>query len=412
MKERVLYYDCFAGICGDMNLGAMVDLGVPAEHIEAELAKLGLGGYRLRFSPGAKNGIHGTRADVDLHLTERKEGRVSLAPPKAPGDKSGGAGHGHRSFAEIRGLIARSSLSDSVKAKALAIFGKLAEAEGAIHGEAVDAVQFHEVGDVDSIVDIVGAAICLDYLKPDRVLASSVELGGGFVNCRHGLIPVPAPAVTRILYGAPVKSGAASCETTTPTGAAILAATVDEFTDDKRFVIERTAYGVGHSDMAIPNLLRVFLGRREVGGGSGTAALLECNIDDMSPELHGHLFDLLFEAGASDVWITPIVMKKSRSAITLSVLCPPEREDELSRLLFRESTSIGLRRSTVGKLALEREQRSLVTSLGTVGVKTAYLDGVAVRRKPEYEDLRRIAREKGMSFLEVQAVVSREMGAS
>jgi uncharacterized protein (TIGR00299 family) protein len=403
MKERVLYYDCFSGICGDMNLAAMVDLGVPPETLRAELSKLGLDGWALRFAPDAKKGIHGTRADVDLLLTPA--GPTTFAPsPRASG------GHGHRSYRDIRALIEGSSLSEPIKGKALAIFGKLAEAEAKVHAESVDDVLFHEVGAVDSIVDIVGAAICLDYLKPDKVLASRVELGGGFVQCRHGLIPVPAPAVVELLRGAPVRSGAVEAETTTPTGAAILAAFVDEWTDDKRFTIRKTAYGVGHRDSDIPNLLRVFLGERERVERGTAAVLLECNIDDMSPEIHGHLFDRLLTAGADDVWLTPIVMKKSRSAVLLSVLCGEESEDALAELILRETTTLGLRRSLKEKTALERETRLVPTSLGEISVKTAFLGGKAIRAKPEYEDLRRIAVEKGIPLIEVYSTVAREIG--
>jgi uncharacterized protein (TIGR00299 family) protein len=398
--ERILYYDCFSGISGDMNLAAMVDLGVPEEHLRGELGKLGLPGWRLKFSRASKHGIGGTRADVDLLPTPVKAGGLGPKP----------VSHDHRAYRDIKAMIEASGLSDPIKARALGIFGKLAVAEAKIHGTSVDEVGFHEVGAVDSIVDIVGAAICLDYLKPDRVLCSSVELGGGFVKCQHGLIPVPAPAVVELLKGVPVKSGAVMMETTTPTGAAILMASVDEFTDDARFRIARTAYGVGHRDAEIPNLLRVMLGERDLAGrtaagpdGSREAdaagVLLECNIDDMSPEFHGYLFDRLFAAGADDVWITPIVMKKNRSAIALSAICPAPQEAALAEAMLRETTTFGLRRSQFRKTALDRETRTVKTGLGEVRVKTGYLDGEAIKSKPEYEDLRRIADERGMSIL-------------
>jgi uncharacterized protein (TIGR00299 family) protein len=256
--ERILYFDCFSGICGDMTLAALVDLGVPEDFLKVELAKLGLPGWRLRFTPGSKNGIRGTQADVDLLPTPVKAGlhglRIGVASPAAS--------HAHSSYRDIKAMIEGSDISDSIKSRALAIFGKLAEAEAKVHGSSVEDVRFHEVGAVDSIVDIVGAAVCLDYLKPDRVLCSRVELGGGFVKCQHGLIPVPAPAVVELLRGVPVKGGAVQMETTTPTGAAFLAASVDEYTDDIRFEITRTAYGLGHRDYEIPDVLRVVFAER------------------------------------------------------------------------------------------------------------------------------------------------------
>lgn len=254
--EKILYFDCFSGICGDMTLAALVDLGMPEEQLKAELGKLGLHGWTLRFSPSAKSGIHGTRADVDI-----------LPVPVKPGHRamnSKAAAHDHRAYREIKAMIEGSGLPRGTKDRALAIYGKLAEAEAKVHGAGVAEVHFHEVGAVDSIVDIVGAAIGLEYFAPDRVLCSRVELGGGFVKCQHGLLPVPVPAVAELLKGVPVQSGAVQMETTTPTGAAILAACVDEYTDDRRFTILKTAYGVGHRDADIPDLLRLFLGERAV----------------------------------------------------------------------------------------------------------------------------------------------------
>jgi pyridinium-3,5-bisthiocarboxylic acid mononucleotide nickel chelatase len=416
--ERILYFDCFSGICGDMTLGALVDLGVPEEHLRSELGRLGLPGWKLRFAHDSKHGIGGTRADVDLAPTPARPGSL-LSPPAAGASLSGG--HGHRAWRDIRGMIEACGLAEGAKARALAIFGRLAEAEAHVHGTSVEEVSFHEVGAVDSIVDIVGAAICLEYLRPDRVLCGRIELGGGFVKCQHGLIPVPAPAVAELLRGIPVRSGAVQKETTTPTGAAILAASVDEFTEDMGFRILRTAYGVGHRDTEIPNLLRVFLGEREAAvpgtqaarGGSGRGAaegvLLECNIDDMSPESHGHVLERLFAAGADDAWITPIVMKKNRSAIALSAICAIDKEEPLAEAILRETTSFGLRRSYFLKTALERSSRTVATSLGEVRVKTAFLGGSALKSKPEYEDLRRIADERGLSVLAVREAIGKEL---
>jgi pyridinium-3,5-bisthiocarboxylic acid mononucleotide nickel chelatase len=422
--ERILYYDCFSGICGDMNLAALVDLGVPEDFLRSELGKLGLGGWRLRFAPDSKMGIHGTRADVDLLFEpaaakagaaaqSARPGGLGVASPRA-------AAHAHRAYRDIKAMISGSALGAGAKERALAIFARLAEAEAKVHRAEVEEVGFHEVGAVDSIVDIVGAAICLDYLAPDKVLCSSVELGGGFVKCQHGLLPVPAPAVAELLRGVPVRTGAVRMETTTPTGAAILAASVDEYGDEKRFRITRTAYGVGHRDSDIPNLLRVHLGERDRSGAASDGAaplpplepavLVECNVDDMSPELHGYLIERLLGAGAVDAWLTPIVMKKSRAAVTLSALCPPEAEAAVTQIFFRETTTFGVRRSEVSKRPMRRELRSVRTGLGEVGIKTAYLGGEAVKSKLEYEDVRRIAEERGMTLRDVEAAIRKELG--
>ena len=232
--EKILYFDCFSGICGDMTLAALVDLGVPEEHLRAELGKFGLPGWRLRFSQAPRRASAGPGPTSISCLPAKPN-------PLAP--RLNAAAHDHRAYRDIKAMIEGSGLAPGTKGRALAIFGKLAEAEAKVHGTASRRYSFHEVGAVDSIVDIVGAATGLEYLAPDRILCSRIELGGGFVKCQHGLIPVPAPAVVEILKGVPVKSGAVQMETTTPTGAAILAACVDEFTDDRRFTILKTAYG-------------------------------------------------------------------------------------------------------------------------------------------------------------------------
>ena len=388
MSETILYYDCFAGISGDMNLGAMVDLGVPEAYLRDQLALLGVHGYELRLSRESRRGISGTRADVGL----------DASPP--------GHSHVHRNFGEIRKMIEESRLEGAVKTRSLAIFTRLAEAEAKVHGVPVGEVRFHEVGAIDSIVDIVGAAACIEYVKPDQILSSTVELGTGFVKSQHGTLPVPAPATAYILRDAPVKSATVPFEMTTPTGAAILAASVREFTDDKRFVIRRVGYGVGHRDTEVPNLLRVFLGEslhtQDVRVLPTTAAcLLECNFDDMSAEVLGYLSDALLASGASDVYFTSIMMKKSRPAVKLSVLCEPEGEERLAQLILRETTTFGLRCIRVEKAALEREVSTVETSLGPVRVKVAFLDGRRLKSKPEYEDCRRIAQERGIPLREV-----------
>jgi uncharacterized protein (TIGR00299 family) protein len=429
MSERILYYDCSAGISGDMHLGAMVDLGVPADHLTRELGKLGLPGWKLQFTHDSRKGIGGTRADVILDDDEHEH--HDSAPHSHPHVHTPGAHshthsheheahtHEHRAHRDIVAMIERSSLAPGAKRRALAIFAHLAQAEAKIHGVSVDDVAFHEVGAVDSIIDIVGAAIAIDWLKPDRVYVSAVELGGGFVKCAHGRLSVPAPATAELLRSAPVRLGAAPFETTTPTGAAILIASADGFTNTMDFAIERVGYGIGHKDGPIPNLLRVFLATRATAPTPTTAApataigataiVLECNLDDMTGETAGYVLERLLAAGAGDAWITPIVMKKTRPAMTLSALCAPEREAALTEIFLRETTTLGLRRREVGKLTLERTTEEIATSFGPVRVKTGWLDGRRLKSKPEHDDLRRIATERGLPLLDVEHAVRLEI---
>lgn len=248
---RILYYDCFSGISGDMNLGAMIDLGVEKEYLLKELSKLSIHDeFHIEVRKDERKGIHGTKVQVVLdHNHEHNHNHEE---------------HHHRYLKDVESIIESSGLNENIKKISMDIFGKVAEAEAKVHGKPIYEVHFHEVGAVDSIVDIVGAAICIDYLKVDKILSSSVELGGGFVKCAHGLIPVPAPATVEILKNIPVKSGIVPFETATPTGAAILAALVNEFTDNKEFIIDEIGYGIGGRDTEIPNVLRVYLGKKKV----------------------------------------------------------------------------------------------------------------------------------------------------
>ena len=253
---KILYYDCFSGISGDMNLGALLDLGIDEEYLIEELKMLSLNGYEIKVSRGIRKGIEGTKVDVNLQEyihNENESGHVH-------GHMSGKHNHHeHRNLKDIEDIINCSKLSSKVKRLSVKMFIKIAEAEAKVHGKPLYEVHFHEVGAVDSIVDLVGAAICISYLNVDKIMSSSIELGGGFVKCAHGIIPVPAPATVEILKGIPVKLGAVSFETTTPTGAAILAANVNEFKDNNNFIINKIGYGIGNRDTEIPNVLRVML---------------------------------------------------------------------------------------------------------------------------------------------------------
>lgn len=382
----ILYYDCFSGISGDMNLAAMIDLGVPQDFITEELEKLKLDGYTIEVGPGERNGITGTSVKVKMI--------------------DGPSHHHHRNLADITGIIEKSDLNPNVKTKSISMFEKLAEAEARVHGKEINEVHFHEVGAVDSIVDIVAAAICIDYLKPEKIYCSAVELGSGMVKCAHGTFPVPAPATAEILRGAPVTKGLQPFEATTPTGAVILATMVDEFQEKASFNISKTAYGIGHKKSDTPNVLRVFSVEKTEKAQTHNHYMLECNIDDMNPELMGYVMEKLFKAGADDVFITPIIMKKSRNASKLSVLFHESILEPMKEIVIAETTSLGFRVYPVEKAELQREMKEVDSKYGPIRVKEAYHKGEMVRQKPEYEDCARIAREHDIPIREVYAYVT------
>lgn len=385
---KILYYDCFAGISGDMNLGAMIDLGVDPEVLREALRKIEIGSYEIQVKRDQRRGIFGTKLDVILPSGE--------GAPAAHG-------HGHRSFKEIAGLIEKSNFSEGVKSTSLNIFVKIARAEAKIHGHSIDEVHFHEVGAIDSIVDVVGAAICFEVLNVDKIISSPVQVGGGFVKCAHGMLPVPAPATAEILTGIPIRSGLVPFETTTPTGAAILAATAGRFADRVDFTPLKIGYGIGQRDTDVPNVLRVFLGEMEdeeqdLDVELKEACLMECNIDDMNPELYEGIVERLFEKGALDVYLTPIIMKKSRPAVKISILCDADHRRGIEEVLWLQTSTFGLRVNKIAKLILRRDVSTVKTKYGVLSVKNAYLRGERIKWKLEYEDAKRLAREKGVSI--------------
>lgn len=381
---KILYYDCFAGISGDMNLGALIDLGVDPEYLKTELGKLNIEGFHLNIKQDQRRGISGTKAEVVIENQENEK---------------------HRHLRHIEELINNSTLPERVKINSLKIFDLIAEAEAKVHNISKEKVHFHEVGALDSIADIVGAAICLDYLKVDKVLSSPIQLGGGTVKCAHGIMPVPAPATAEIVKNVPVKTGLVNHEATTPTGAAILVATVDEFTDKTDFLISKTAYGIGNRDSEVPNVLRVFLSEEKETEKDMTteeAIVLESNIDDMNPEHYDFILDRLFKAGASDAWLVPVVMKKSRPAVLLSVLCKENLAEKMKEIIFTHSTSIGIRESRIKKNVLRRDELIVETVYGPVRIKQSYYNGKLIRSKPEYEDCKRWAEKHRISISEVE----------
>jgi uncharacterized protein (TIGR00299 family) protein len=395
---KILYYECFAGISGDMNLGAMIDVGIKPEYLIKELKKLNLKDYELKIFKDQRKGISGTRVDV---LIKRQT--------NVPADNN--KQHNHRNLSDIQTIINKSDLNENVKKLSLKIFGKVAEAEAIIHDKNINDIHFHEVGAIDSIVDIVGAAICIDYLKPDKIYCSTVELGGGYVQCAHGTFPVPAPASVEILKGKPVKKGTVQYEATTPTGAAILAACADKFTDSLNFTVEKIGYGIGNKDENIPNVLRVYIGSDITAESTAqiSSLIVECNIDDMNPEYYDYIIDSLFDAGAKDVYITPIIMKKSRPAAKLSVLCDTGAEKNIEEILFKETSSLGIRKYSVEKLILDRKIEQIKTKYGQVKIKSAFYKNRLIKSKPEYEDCIRIAKEKNIPINEVYRMVEKLM---
>lgn len=454
---KILYYDCPAGLSGDMNLAAMIDLGVSPEYLRGELSKLGLdNAFELRVSRDARNGICGARVDVvlqdqdvspqahghdghehnhahdhahdhdhdhghdhhaqehdlghDHHAQEHEHGPAHVHEHEHAHDHGHGHAAGQRNLAAIEAIITASGLGEDVKRTSLAMFRKVAAAEAKVHGKPIGEVHFHEVGAIDSIVDIVGAAICFHSLGVDAVWSSPVELGGGFVRCAHGLIPVPAPATVEILAGIPTTRGAVPKETTTPTGAAILAVLTDRFTASPALTMEKTGYGIGHRETDIPNVLRVHLAEASEERASGTvgnARLLQCNIDDMTAEMLGVVMETLMEAGAMDVHFTPILMKKNRPATCLSLLCAASDEERFKALVFRHTTTLGIKSFALEKTVLETSFERLETPLGPVTMKNALLGGVVIRSKPELEDCRELARRHDIPLTEVYAAISR-----
>lgn len=385
---KILYYDCFAGISGDMNIGAMIDLGVDSNYLISELNKLNIEGFHLELVPDKRRGISGTKATVVIENPDNEK---------------------HRHLRHVEEIVNGSSLSDNVKKTALDIFRRIAVAEAKVHDIEIQKVHFHEVGALDSIADIVGAAICLDYLKVDKVLSAPIQLGGGTVKCAHGIMPVPAPATALIVEKLPVKTGLVQHEATTPTGAAILAATVDEFTENINFPIVKTAYGIGQRDVSdVPNVLRLYLAETEeafTDVTKETAEVLECNIDDMNPENFEFLMEQLFESGAHDVWISPIIMKKSRPAHTLSVLCSAGKVPQMQNILFKHSTSLGIRSYSVQKNMLKRTTEKVSTEFGEIDIKVSYFNGKRVNAKPEYEICKAAAKKHNVSIKEVENAV-------
>ena len=387
---RLLYFDCIAGISGDMALGALIDAGADLEPIRKGLEGLPVESFELDVEQVESGGIRATKVNVRTST----DGLI-------------------RTYASIRSLLDMAEMPLDAKAMAQRIFRRLAEAEAMVHRRDLDQVTFHEVGAVDSIVDIVGTSLALASLKVDRVFASAVPTGMGMVKTEHGLLPIPAPAVMELLRGAPIYSRNVSVELVTPTGAAILAALVEGFGEIPHMRIEHVGYGAGSARLDFPNVVRVVVGEADPSATaaadtvSGSELVLETNVDDLNPELYAYVLERLFAAGAQDAWLTPIVMKKGRPAVTISVLASPSREEAIRQVLFRETGTLGIRSSVVDKQALEREWVEVATRHGLVRVKIGRLEGNTVTVAPEFEDCVTVAREAGVPAREVYEEATR-----
>jgi pyridinium-3,5-bisthiocarboxylic acid mononucleotide nickel chelatase len=407
-----LYLDLVSGISGDMFLGALVDLGVDPNQLGQALLALGVSGWQLRSERRTTWQIQGTKLDVVLAPDLSDSAAPSASPHGHEHGHSHEHGHKHgRRFADIQELIRSSDLSEWVKARALAVFARLARAEGAVHGIAPADVQFHEVGAVDSIIDIVGSCVALELLGKPRLLASAVTDGTGWVDCAHGRFPVPVPATLAILAerGVSISQCSEPRELVTPTGAALIAELVESFGPLSSFVPRKVGYGLGSRENETrPNVLRALLGEAELAGAAhdwegDSIAVLETNLDDVSAEVLGHFVGLALARGALDVFHTPIQMKKSRPGVLLTVLCAVERADELTELLLRETSAFGVRRTVAERRKLRRELRRVKTDFGEVVVKLGMLDGEVLQRAPEYESCREIAAQSGQPLRAVFA---------
>jgi uncharacterized protein (TIGR00299 family) protein len=410
---KTLHFDCFAGISGDMTLGALVDLGVDAKQLLKELDRLNLAGWSIDFIKDERCGVTGTRALVNIEDDARREHHHEHHHADQHDHHSG-----CRSWRDIRAIIEQSGITEGAKKRAAAIFSRIAAAEAEVHGVPVDDVTFHEVGALDSIIDIVGSAICLDILKPEKITASEVELGGGEVKCAHGILSVPAPATLKLCEGLPVRTGGFNKEMTTPTGAAILAASVDAFVANASFRQIKTAYGIGTRKLDKANVLAVSWREEaqscaqncDANWISEELVMLETNIDDMTGEALGFLMERLFDAGALDVTFTACVMKKSRPGVIVSVLCRQLKLQDIRSVIFEKSSAIGFRETAARRVSLPREQRFVNYGDGEAEIKTVFLDEKRRRTKIEYRDREKLARKNNISLDEAEDIIKREYG--
>ncbi|NPV54257.1 MAG: nickel pincer cofactor biosynthesis protein LarC [Firmicutes bacterium] len=416
---KIAYFECFSGISGDMILGALVDAGLDLGELKTGLDKLKLAGpdaFELKVEKTARNGISGTSIEV---ITDLNPGH-----PRA---------QGFRRLSDIEAVLDASDLDEATMEMSRRIFRRLAVAEAKVHNIPVDQVHFHEVGAVDTIVDVVGAVLGFRAMGVTKIYASRLHVGTGFVKCAHGMLPVPAPATLELLRGVPIYATGVQGELVTPTGAAIITTLAESFGGCPEMHLERIGYGAGKQNLDIPNLLRIYLGEKvkrkradgsedrakgktgavealaEVTGtnDAGYEVIVECNIDDMNPEFYDHVMQVLFEKGALDVFLTPVIMKKERPGTVLTVLTCGEKLDEIARTIMMETTTLGVRIHRVMRRKAERDSISVTTRFGEARVKVARLEGQILNIAPEYEDCRKLARKHGVPLKVVYEEVKR-----
>ena len=404
----MLYLDCFSGASGDMILGALLDLGLPLEALKGALGSLAVDYADVTADRVSRAGVSATK----FHLA---------AAPRVGGGEGGPAGHGHYHLNGIINKIRRSALKPESQERAVHLFERLAEAESAIHNTPIEKVHLHEVGALDSIIDIVGAVYGFEWFGIDDIVSSPLNVGGGTVHCAHGEFPVPAPATARLLAGVPVY-GRGTSELTTPTGALLVTGYARAFGPLPTMSLAGIGYGAGDRDpKGTPNVLRILRGERAPGHGSpgegGGAAgdervvKIECEIDDMNPQLFGPLMDALLAAGALDVFYTPVQMKKGRPGTLITIVAPTDRRPALTDLLFRESTTIGVRYEEMSRTCLDRAVETVTTRYGDVRFKIARRDGRELNASPEFDDCVRLAAEHGVSIKAVQAAAVKSRNA-
>jgi uncharacterized protein (TIGR00299 family) protein len=394
---KTLYFDCFAGASGDMILGAMIAAGVEPEAFRRQLSLLGVQGYAIDFETVDRAGISATYASVQTAHE-----------------------HAHRHLSDVLKIINESRLSDNVKARSAKIFSRLAEAEAHVHNVPLEKVHFHEVGALDAVIDVVGAAICFELLSIERFVSSALHVGSGTVDMEHGRFPVPPPAVAELLKGVPFYSTDIVGELVTPTGAAIITTVCTAYGSIPSMKLEHTGYGAGTREYEkFPNALRVLIGEQErtsaqpsLGPASEELWMIETNMDDVSPQILGHVMERAFSLGALDCYFTAVQMKKNRPGVLLSILCREEHRITLDELLFSETTTLGVRAYKVTRRALERRIVTVETQYGPIDVKVAQLNGHIVKEMPEFEQCREAARKADVPLRIVEEAVRNAFKAS
>jgi hypothetical protein len=411
--SRILYFDCFSGASGDMVLGALLDAGLPLDELRQALGSLAIDGVSVSAKRVLRAGVSATKFVVERNQhapdhthphshdhtrDHHADDRVAASPTDVRPN------HDHRSLVEINKIIDRSALSRSAQTRAKELFHRLGATEAAIHQEPIEKIHLHEVGELDSIIDIVGSVFALEWFAADRIVSSPLNVGGGMVDSAHGRFPIPAPATIKLLEGVPVYSSGVQSELVTPTGALLVTGYATAFGPTPMMTVERIGYGAGDRDLpGTPNVLRILVGQSAEERATERIVVIECEIDDMNPQIFGPVMDRLYAAGALDVYFSSVQMKKNRPGTLLTILAKPEERPALVAIVFRETTTIGVRYHEVTRERLDREKIIVQTDLGPVRFKIARLGGQVVNASPEFDDCLRIASDRGVPVKDVQA---------